>query len=113
MATAASSSGIPVTLLRHARTVLSRKTDPAGKVVWVAEVPDMPWCKATGSSRIEALDRVREMGRRKRDDGALRRRLPAEQPQSGEPAARRERMSWMRPLDGRNADGLRRRALAS
>jgi len=51
-----------VTLLRHARTVLSRGTDRAGKVVWVAEVPDMPWCRATGSSRVEALDRVREMG---------------------------------------------------
>lgn len=95
MATAASSSGIPVTLLRHARTVLSRKTDPAGKVVWVAEVPDIPWCKATGSSRIEALDRVREMGRRKRDDGLRRRRLPYKQPRPDQSAPRREREAWL------------------
>lgn len=108
-----SSSGIPVTLLRHARTVLSRKTDPAGKVVWVAEVPDMPWCKATGSSRVEALDRVREMGRRKSDDGRNRRRLPTEQPRPAEPAPRRERVSWMRPLEGRDADGIRRGAATS
>lgn len=94
MATA-SSSGIPVTLLRHARTVLSRKTDPAGKVVWVAEVPDIPWCRATGSSRVEALDRVREMGRRKSDDGPIRRRLPAKQPRPDQPASRREREAWL------------------
>lgn len=36
-------------------------TDPSGKPVWVAEIPDLPSCRATGSSRIEALDRVREM----------------------------------------------------
>ncbi|HEX5763312.1 MAG TPA: hypothetical protein VFY04_09350 [Solirubrobacterales bacterium] len=112
MATA-SSSAIPLTLLRHTRTVLSRKTDPAGKAVWVAEVPDMPWCRATGSSRVEALDRVREMGRRKRDDGSIRRRLPTRASQPDEPTPRRERMSWLRPMDGRDADGLRRGAAAS
>jgi predicted RNase H-like HicB family nuclease len=30
----------------------------------VAEIPDLPFCRATGSSRIEALDRVREMAAR-------------------------------------------------
>jgi hypothetical protein len=80
-------SGIPVTLLRHCRTVLSRKTEPDGKAMWIAEVPDTPWCRATGSSRIEALDRVRAMGERRKDDERLRRRLSARQPQPDQPAA--------------------------
>jgi len=103
-------SGIPVTLLRHCRTVLSRKTDQRGKVVWVAEVPDMPWCRATGSSRIEALDRVREMGERSRDEARIRRRLPARPTEPDGASARRSNLSWMRTLEGRDADGLRRGA---
>jgi len=103
-------SGIPVTLLRHCRTVLSRKAEPDGKVMWVAEVPDLPWCRATGSSRIEALDRVREMGERRKDDERLRRRLPARKSKPDEPASSGPGLPWMRPLEGRDADGLRRRA---
>ena len=103
-------TGIPVTLLRHYRTVLSRKTDPRGKVTWIAEVPDMPWCRSTGSSRIEALDRVREMGERRREDGRIGRRLPAKGKEPGEPAPSGAGLPWMRPLEGRDADRLRRGA---
>jgi hypothetical protein len=88
-------SGISMTLLRQCHTVLSRKVDSRGKVVWVAEVPDMPSCRATGSSRIEALDRVREISRRRRDDERIRRRLPAERPGPYEPAQRSAGLSWM------------------
>jgi hypothetical protein len=70
-------AGIPVSLLRRCRTVLSRRTDDSGKVVWIAEIPDAPWCSATGSSRVEALDRVREMADRRSDDGNFRRRAPS------------------------------------
>jgi hypothetical protein len=69
-------AGIPVSLLRRCRTVLSRQTDGSGKVVWIAEIPNAPWCNATGSSRVEALDRVREMAERRSDDGNVRRRVP-------------------------------------
>lgn len=105
-------SGIPVTLLRHCRTVLSRKTDPGGKVVWVAEVPGMPWCRATGSSRIEALDRVREMGERRREDESIRRRLPTRGQGLGELAGDGAGLPWVRALEERDTDGLRRGAAA-
>ncbi len=57
-------SGIPLNLLRRCRAVISRRTDDSGRAVWLAELPDLPSCRATGSSRIEALDRVRELAER-------------------------------------------------
>jgi hypothetical protein len=80
MATRPQCSGIPVGLLRCCRAVISRKTDPSGKAVWVAEMPDLPFCRATGSSRMEALDRVRRMAEREGDAGGIRRGLPSERP---------------------------------
>lgn len=65
-------SGIPLSLLRCCRAVISRMADTSGKAVWVAEIPDLPSCRATGSSRIEALDRVRQMAERRRNAGGLR-----------------------------------------
>jgi hypothetical protein len=64
---------MPVSMLRHYRTVLSRERDSSGGAVWAATVTDMPGCRATGSSRIEALDRVREMAERRSENGGLRR----------------------------------------
>lgn len=64
MATGPQCSRIPVSLLRRCRAVISRRADTSGRAVWVAEIPDLPFCRATGSSRIEALDRVREMAGR-------------------------------------------------
>lgn len=69
-------SGIPLSLLRRCRAVISRNTDASdtsGKAAWVAEIPDLPFCRATGSSRIEALDRVREMAERRRGGGGIHR----------------------------------------
>lgn len=77
MAAGLQQAGIPLSLLRRCRAVISRMTDEAGKAVWVAEIPDLPSCRATGSSRIEALDRVREMAERRSGDGGIRRGLPA------------------------------------
>jgi predicted RNase H-like HicB family nuclease len=64
MAVGSQYSGIPISLLRRCRAVISRTADPSGRSVWVAEIPDLPSCRATGSSRMEALDRVREMAAR-------------------------------------------------
>lgn len=55
------SQGIPLSLLRRSRATLYRGRDEAGKPAWVAELLDMPGRRATGASRAEALDRVREM----------------------------------------------------
>jgi hypothetical protein len=74
MAVGLQQAGIPLSLLRRCRAVISRMTDEAGKAVWVAEIPDLPSCRATGSSRIEALDRVREIAERRSGDGGIRRR---------------------------------------
>lgn len=89
MATRPQSSGIPVSLLRRCRAVISRKTDPSGRSVWVAEMPDQPFCRATGSSRMEALDRVHQMAERRGDDGRIRRGLPSEQAGASVPAPSR------------------------
>jgi predicted RNase H-like HicB family nuclease len=70
-------TGIPLTLLRRCRAVISRMAEETGEAVWVAEIPDLPSCRATGSSRMEALDRVREMAERRSEGGAPRRALPA------------------------------------
>lgn len=67
-------SGISIDRLRHSRIVLSRAADPSGGTVWVAESAGR---RATGSSRIEALDRVREMSGERRSDGRVRRRVLA------------------------------------
>jgi hypothetical protein len=64
MAVGLQQAGIPLSLLRRCRAVISRMTDESGRPMWVAEIPDLPSCRATGSSRIEALDRVREMAER-------------------------------------------------
>lgn len=88
MTTRRSYSAIPVSLLRRCRMVLSRGTDAAGRVIWIAEIPSVPWCRATGSSRIEALDRVRKIAERRRDDGGLRRGPPTEGPDDSESAQR-------------------------
>lgn len=64
MAVGLQQAGIPLNLLRRCRAVISRMTDESGRPMWVAEIPDLPSCRATGSSRIEALDRVREMAER-------------------------------------------------
>lgn len=54
-------SGIPLNLLRRYRTTLSRQADAAGTTSWTARVVGIPGCEGTGSSRTEALHRVREM----------------------------------------------------
>lgn len=64
MAVGLQQAGISLSLLKRCRAVISRMTDESGTAVWVAEIPDLPSCRATGSSRIEALDRVREMAER-------------------------------------------------
>lgn len=64
-------SGIPLSLLRCCRAVISRMADTSGRPVWVAEIPDLPSCRATGSSRIEALDRVRRMAERSSNGGGF------------------------------------------
>lgn len=53
-------SSISLDLLLRYRTVLSRRTD-AGATSWTAKVVGMPWFEASGSTRTEALRRVREM----------------------------------------------------
>ncbi|HXV04772.1 MAG TPA: type II toxin-antitoxin system HicB family antitoxin [Solirubrobacterales bacterium] len=73
MAVGLQQAGIPLSLLKRCRAVISRMTDEAGQAVWVAEIPDLPSCRATGSSRVEALDRVREMAERRSGDGGIRR----------------------------------------
>ncbi len=65
MAAGSQCSDIPLSLLRRCRAVISRRTDSAGRPVWLAELPDLPSCRATGSSRVEALDRVRELAERR------------------------------------------------
>lgn len=54
-------SSISLDLLLRYRTVLSRRTDAAGTTSWTAKVVGMPWFEASGSTRTEALRRVREM----------------------------------------------------
>jgi hypothetical protein len=54
-------SSISLDLLLQYRTVLSRRTDEEGTTSWTAKVVGMPWCEASGSTRTEALRRVREM----------------------------------------------------
>jgi hypothetical protein len=51
-------SGISLNRLFQARVALSRGTDASGGTVWVAESSGH---KAVGRTRIEALDRIREM----------------------------------------------------
>jgi len=53
-------SGISLNLLRQHRTALSRERDAAGRATWTASVVGMPGYRATGSTRVEALERVRE-----------------------------------------------------
>jgi hypothetical protein len=48
-------------LRRPYRTSLRRELRMDGSTLWVAEVVDMPWCRGTGSSRMEALRAVRAM----------------------------------------------------
>lgn len=74
MASGSQSAGIPLNLLRRCRAVISRRTDDAGRPVWLAELPDLPSCRATGSSRVEALDRVRELAERSGGGDRLRSR---------------------------------------
>jgi len=57
-------SGISLNRLLQSRVVLSRGTDTSGTTIWVAQSGDR---KAVGRTRIEALDRVREMSRGRRD----------------------------------------------
>lgn len=51
-------SGISLDLLRKYRTVLVRRSDAEGNMSWSAEVAGMPDIRATGTTRIEALNRV-------------------------------------------------------
>ena len=54
--------GLPPMMLRRPyRTSLRRELRVDGSTVWIAEVVDMPWCRGTGSSRMEALRAVRAM----------------------------------------------------
>ena len=66
-------SGISISRLLDSRVVLSRAAGSGGDSAWVAESGGR---RATGSSRIEALDRVRMMGKERRSDGRVRRRIP-------------------------------------
>lgn len=54
-------SRIPLDFVRQYRTVLSRQTDVSGRTSWTARVVGMPRFEADGSTRTEALRRVREM----------------------------------------------------
>lgn len=89
MAVGSRQAGIPLSLLRCCRAVISRMTEESGRAVWVAEMPDLPSCRATGSSRMEALDRVREMAERRSDRNRIVSALPA----------RRRRASSHRAMD--------------
>lgn len=66
-------SGISLNRLLKSRVVLSRGIDSSGSTVWVAESSGR---KAIGRTRIEALDRVREMSKERRSDGRVRRLSP-------------------------------------
>jgi hypothetical protein len=54
-------SGISLALLRGYRTILLRRTDAEGRATWSAEVAGMPGFRATGVTRTEALNRVKEL----------------------------------------------------
>lgn len=54
-------SRISLNLLREYRTVLSRRTDEDGQTRWTAKLFDVPGWEASGTTRTEALRRVREM----------------------------------------------------
>jgi hypothetical protein len=54
-------SRIPLNFVLQYRTALSRQTDLSGTVSWTARLLGMPRIEATGSTRAEALQRVREM----------------------------------------------------
>jgi hypothetical protein len=57
-------SGLPPMMLKRPyRTSLRREQGADGEVVWVAEVVDMPWCRGTGATRLEALRAVGAMMR--------------------------------------------------
>ena len=49
----------PMMLKRPYRTSLRRELGADGETVWIAEVVDMPWCRGTGATRMEALRAVR------------------------------------------------------
>jgi hypothetical protein len=49
----------PMMLRRPYRTSLRRELGADGETVWIAEVVDMPWCRGTGATRMEALRAVR------------------------------------------------------
>jgi hypothetical protein len=51
----------PMMLKRPYRTRLRRELGTDGRTQWVAEVVDMPWCRGTGATRMEALRAVRAM----------------------------------------------------
>jgi len=99
--------GIALSLLRRCRTVLSRESDASGKVVWVAAIPDFPGYRATGPSRIEALDRLRQMAKRRSDDGGIRRGIRTKSSNAAGAAAGGGGLSRVRALEGRHPDGVR------
>ena len=57
-----SDAGLPPLMLKRPyRTSLRREPGTDGEVIWVAEVVDMPWCRGTGATRLEALRAVGAM----------------------------------------------------
>ena len=53
----------PMMLKRPYRTSLRRELGTDGETLWIAEVVDMPWCRGTGATRMEALRAVRAVMR--------------------------------------------------
>jgi hypothetical protein len=54
-------SRVPLDFVLQYRAVLARRTDGDGATGWTARIVGMPRLEASGTTRMEALRRVREM----------------------------------------------------